>query len=162
MASLGALSFVGGCKTTGEWTETDTQKLAATLEYAGFVLAVKLGKDSEKREYLELAANSLEIAIADGKLDPTDILSIILANVKNDDIVIGISGALTIYNIWWNDTSPSTTQGVVIIAALVKGLRDGLSVQKVQRTTTSVMKSSVHTFKSKSLNNAVKSFFQKY
>jgi len=160
--SLGGLGLVAaaGCQ-TGPWTEDETAKLVITLEQAGLVLALALGKKLENRKYLELAASSLETIVADGKLDPSDVVAIILANVNNTEVALGVTTALAIYRIWWNDNPASTTKGVEFIAALARGLRNGLSSTTAKSFTRSA-KVVVPSFKSKSLDNAVKDFFRRY
>jgi hypothetical protein len=163
LASLGAASIVPlvGCKTPGVWTESETQKLALTLEQAGLVLSRSLNKDPKAKEYLTQAVTALELVVADGKLDPSDVAGVVLKYVKNDNVVIAIYGALTIYNIWWIDNPASTTYGVTLIAALTKGIKNGMVDVVTSRMAVEV-KPVVARFKSTSLDNAVQDFFKKY
>jgi hypothetical protein len=164
LGSLGLLPIVG-CKTTGGWDSTDTQKLADTLEQAGFVLAVKFKNDSEARKYIDLSVSVLELALQDGKLDPSDLVSVVVANVKNDDVVVALTTALAIYRIWWNDTLPSTVSGATVLGGLIAGLKAGLLAGEVRRygsPSPAAVQKPVPTFDSKSLDNSVKDFFKRY
>lgn len=156
-----------GCKSLNNLSKDDYEKLKITLEQVGLAVSVKLKSDPDKAKYLKVGADIIDEAVADGQLDPSDVLSVILKRVKNSDVVLALTSAITIYRIWFNDVGSVTFKNEYangLLSALAKGVRDGLMVQDSARSLTATSKPefTVPTFRSKSLQNAIKDHFEKY
>jgi hypothetical protein len=161
LGGIGSTTILAGCVSNdnGE-SKIDYEKLAATLEQAGFIVSLKFKSDPAKRKYLEEAVLIIDQVVADKKFDPTDILSLVLAKIKNDDVVLAITSALLIYKIWFNDSLPEVRNdnATKLLVALSTGIKNGLSQPSVRSRVSYVPP----TLKSKSLNNAVKTHFEEY
>lgn len=162
--AVGAIVTNTGCQTSsgGGMSDSDFDKLVLTIEQAAFVLALKLKENPDNVPYLELSANALEAILADNKLDPSDILEVILQQVKNSDVVLGLTSVLTIYRIWFNDASLEykNERALKLLNSLLTGLKNGLSAGQVRSFAPTVFRA--YDLKSESLNNAVKAHFDKY